>query len=107
MVAVVTRACVGTKDRACVDACPVEAFHEGDDQLYVHPEVCIDCVACVALCPVNAIYMDGDVPAERRSDIELNALVFTDQHQDGCGCGYCDATGKAFATLPVARSKRF
>jgi len=41
--------------------------------LYIHPEECIDCEACVAECPVDAIYRDADVPEEWSAFIELNA----------------------------------
>lgn len=61
---VITEPCIGTKDRSCVDVCPVDCIHgaEDDPQLYIDPEVCIDCGACVAACPVEAIYADADVP---------------------------------------------
>jgi ferredoxin len=45
-----------------------------DNQLIIHPEECIDCTACVAECPVQAIYAEGDVPAEFQSNIEVNAV---------------------------------
>jgi len=46
MTFVVAEPCIGVKDRACVDVCPVTCFYEGADQLYIHPEECIDCDAC-------------------------------------------------------------
>ena len=48
-------------------------FYELDGQLVIHPEDCIDCTACVAECPVEAIFADGAVPAEYQSNIEFNA----------------------------------
>ena len=59
----------GHKDtRACVDACPVlhpqkknRTYNDGrpvfDEvpQLYIDPVECIDCGACVPVCPVSAI----------------------------------------------------
>jgi ferredoxin len=30
--------------------------------LYIHPEECIDCGACEPVCPVDAIFMDEEVP---------------------------------------------
>ncbi len=39
----------------------------------IHPDECIDCMACVSECPVEAIYAEADVPAEFQSSIELNA----------------------------------
>jgi ferredoxin len=41
--------------------------------LYIHPEECIDCEACVPECPVEAIFLDTNVPAEWTSYIQLNA----------------------------------
>jgi ferredoxin len=43
-----------------------------DNQLLIHPDDCIDCTACVAECPVEAIYAEGDVPAEFQANIEFN-----------------------------------
>ncbi len=48
-------------------------FYELDDQLIIHPDECIDCTACVSECPVEAIYAEGDVPAEFGADIAFNA----------------------------------
>jgi NAD-dependent dihydropyrimidine dehydrogenase PreA subunit len=47
-----------------------------DPQLYIDPQVCIDCGACVAACPVEAIYADTDVPAKWEKYIEINAEYF-------------------------------
>ena len=106
MAYVVTGACIGVKDRACTAECPTECFHEGADQLYIHPELCIDCGHCVSLCPVSAIYIEAEVPADQSAFIEKNALVFTDQHQAGCGCGHCDPqTNRATGALPVAQPR--
>ncbi|MBI4861495.1 MAG: ferredoxin family protein [Candidatus Riflebacteria bacterium] len=71
MAHVVTPAC--NKDYACVEQCPVECFYEGDNQLYIHPDECIDCSACVSVCPANAIYAIDDVPAEHKASVEENA----------------------------------
>ena len=43
--------------------------------LYINPEDCIDCEACVAECPAEAIFYEDDVPKEFFSDIELNARM--------------------------------
>lgn len=74
---VVTEPCIGTKDKACVAVCPVECFYEGDDQLYINPEECIDCGLCVPECPVDAIYADDEVPEKWQSYIEKNSGVFS------------------------------
>ena len=68
---VITDPCIGTKDSACVDVCPVDCIHPRKDEpefesatmLYIHPEECIDCGACVPACPVSAIYESVDADA--------------------------------------------
>jgi ferredoxin--NADP+ reductase len=46
--------------------------------LFIDPEVCIDCGACVSACPVEAIYADSDVPAQYEKYTEINAEYFRD-----------------------------
>ncbi len=72
---VITEPCIGTKDKSCVDVCPVDCIHGGDDdpQLYIDPEVCIDCGACVSACPVEAIFADSDVPEKWGNYTVINA----------------------------------
>lgn len=64
MAFVVTDRCKGVLDRGCVDACPVDCIYEGDGMLHIHPEQCIDCEACMGVCPVEAIYPERDLPSE-------------------------------------------
>jgi len=78
MTHVVTEACINCKHTECVEVCPVDAFHEGPNFLVIDPDVCIDCVACVTECPVEAIYADGDVPASQRKFVHLNAELARD-----------------------------
>src|SRR5437867_13287635 len=73
MAHVVTNKCVACKFTDCVEVCPVTCFYELDDQLLIHPEDCIDCTACVAECPVEAIYAEGDVPGEFQNESDYNA----------------------------------
>jgi ferredoxin len=73
MAHVVTNKCVGCKFTDCVEICPVACFYEMDGQVVIHPEDCIDCAACVAECPVEAIYAEADVPEKYKPDIEFNA----------------------------------
>ena len=73
MAHVVTTKCVSCKFTDCVEVCPVACFYEVDSQLIIHPDECIDCTACVAQCPVEAIYVDNDVPAEYQESIAWNA----------------------------------
>ena len=49
--------CIDTKDGACIIACPIdECIEEGEESMYINPELCIDCGACIYECPVEAIY---------------------------------------------------
>lgn len=73
MAHVVCEPCRDCKYTDCVVVCPVDCFHEGERMLYIDPDVCIDCEACVPECPVEAIFMDQNVPAEWESYIKLNA----------------------------------
>lgn len=73
MAYIVTENCKHAKYTDCVEACPVEAFHEDDRMLYINPDECIDCDACVPACPVNAIYAEEDLPAKYKEWIALNA----------------------------------
>jgi ferredoxin len=70
---VITEACISVKDKSCVDVCPVDCIYEGSDQLYIHPDECIDCGACEPECPVTAIFPEEDVPTEQLAFIKLNA----------------------------------
>ena len=73
--------CIGTKDTACVDVCPVDCIHprkdeegfDGAEMLYIDPEVCIDCGACEPACPVQAIFPADLVPDQWKNYIEINA----------------------------------
>jgi len=73
MAHIVTAKCVDCKFTDCVEVCPVACFYELDRQLIIHPEECIDCTACVAECPVEAIYADSALPAEFQESVEWNA----------------------------------
>lgn len=73
MAYVVTAPCYGCKYTDCVTVCPMDAFREGDQMLYIDPDSCVDCDACRSECPVAAIYPDWEVPAEWNDFIALNA----------------------------------
>ena len=45
--------------------------------LYIHPEECIDCEACVPECPVEAIFHEDNLPEEWTDYTELNAELAT------------------------------
>lgn len=75
MAMVVTKPCEGCKYTDCVVVCPTECFHEGETMLYIDPENCIDCEACIPECPVEAIFHEDNVPEEWTSYIELNRVM--------------------------------
>ena len=95
MAYVITSKCVGTCNTACVDVCPCDCIigpipldrlrevplaergkRFGDIQMFIDPDECIDCGACLDECPVAAIYLDDDVPEAHREDINRNAAFF-------------------------------
>ena len=73
MAHVVCEPCDNCKYTDCVVVCPSESFHEDDKMVYINPDDCIDCEACVPECPVEAIFQEDDVPDQWQSFIELNA----------------------------------
>jgi ferredoxin len=73
MTHVVTENCTGCRFTDCVSVCPVSCFHGDDERLYIDPSACIDCGACVPLCPVSAIAEDLDLEEDRINWLEVNA----------------------------------
>jgi NAD-dependent dihydropyrimidine dehydrogenase PreA subunit len=76
MTYVITEACIGIKDASCVDVCPVDCIHEGEDQFFIDPDECIECAACEPECPVNAIFAEEDLPEAMKRYTEINAQFF-------------------------------
>jgi ferredoxin len=72
MTTIVTDDCQRSRFTECVMVCPVGGFHGDDEMLYIDPDVCINCGACVSVCPVQAIYEDP-IPPDKRHWIEINA----------------------------------
>ena len=73
MTHVVAEPCFACKYTDCVVVCPVECFYEGEKMVYIHPDECIDCEACVPECPVEAIFHEDNLPAEWKDFKPLNA----------------------------------
>jgi NAD-dependent dihydropyrimidine dehydrogenase PreA subunit len=84
---IIAEPCIATKDTACVDSCPVDCIHPTKDepdfasseQLYIDPDVCIDCGLCVDECPVQAIFQDEDLPQEWSKYVQLNIDYYKDK----------------------------
>lgn len=81
---IIGQPCIGTKDTACVDVCPVDCIHPTKDeakfstseQLYIDPDTCIDCGLCVDECPVKAIFPEEDLPDEWKQFVGKNAEYY-------------------------------
>lgn len=75
MAYVVAEPCIRCKYTDCVEVCPVDCFHEGENFLVIDPDGCIDCSLCVDECPAGAIFELSALPAEYAPYIELNAQL--------------------------------
>ena len=78
MAYVIVESCIDVKDKACVEVCPVDCIYEGADQLFIHPDECIDWGAREPVCPVKAIFAEDETPEQSRHFIELNRQFFVD-----------------------------
>ena len=85
MTHIIAEPCIGTKDASCVAVCPVDCIHPTPDEirdfaeetmLYIDPAICIDCGLCVDECPVNAIFLEDQLPEQWRKYIQINAEYF-------------------------------
>lgn len=70
MTYVVTDNCIACKYTDCVEVCPVDCFHEGENMLVIDPDECIDCGVCEPECPADAIRPDTEPAME--DWVELN-----------------------------------
>jgi ferredoxin len=67
---VIAEPCLGKKDASCTEVCPVDCIHPTTDesdfaqaaQLYIDPDECIDCDACVEACPFDATFAEDQLP---------------------------------------------
>ena len=92
MAYVISQKCVGTCDSACVDVCPVDCIagpvpiaelrtvppHERGGrfpgvQLFIDPDECTNCGACLPECPADAIEYER---AAAPDDVARNADFF-------------------------------
>jgi ferredoxin--NADP+ reductase len=70
-----------------VYSCPVNCIHPSPDEpefaraemLYIDPDACVDCGACVSACPVGAIRADTRLADEQLPFIAVNAGHFPDR----------------------------
>lgn len=89
MAHVITRPCCN--DASCVAVCPVNCIHPTPDEpafftaesLYIDPDTCIDCGACIDECPVEAIIPDDQLDERDEPYLQINADYYTDHDVDG------------------------
>jgi len=81
---IIGKPCVSVCDTACVSVCPVDCINGPIDvegigeevqgmtkeelegkMLYINPDECIDCGACLPECPVEAIYDSEEEAIEK------------------------------------------
>jgi ferredoxin--NADP+ reductase len=81
---VITQNCC--TDASCVPACPVDCIRHipdssgvGNQMLYIDPVACVDCGACLQVCPVGAIYYEDDLPGGQSKFRDINADFFARQ----------------------------
>lgn len=110
MAYVIGAACVDVMDRSCVEQCPVDCIYEGRRKLYINPAECIDCGACEATCPVEAITAQPSASANWLQDsVEFFDSVLPGRNPLGSpggatGVGPAGADGPEVAAVPVHES---
>jgi ferredoxin len=72
MTVVVTDNCERCRFTECVTVCPVSCFHADEHMVFVDPGTCVDCGACVPVCPVQAIYFEHDLPKDQARWLAIN-----------------------------------
>ena len=70
---VIAEPCIGVVDKSCMTVCPVDFIYDGGEMVFINPDECIDCGLCEPECPVNAIFVDSDVPPDWKRYVEMNA----------------------------------
>jgi len=110
---VIAEPCIHVKDKACVEVCPVDCIYEGPEQLFIHPDECIDCGACEPVCPVTAIFAEDETPEPWKPFIDLNKQFFVEnpgvevqQDLSGCRGRSCTSTGESRSGASTSRAAR-
>ena len=88
---IIAEPCIGTKDTACVDVCPVDCIHPRKDEggfataemLYIDPDVCIQCGNCEPACPVTAIFTEETIPEKWKHFLQVNADWYKNNRSRG------------------------
>jgi NAD-dependent dihydropyrimidine dehydrogenase PreA subunit len=102
MTYVIKNDCIDVKDQKCQKVCPVDCIYFGERAAYIQPEECIDCGACVDVCPVHAIAYEGDLAPEDRYLIARQRETFQNVGSPGGSraFGPIPADHPAVATMP-------
>lgn len=79
MAFVITAPCRNELAAECVEVCPVDCIEKGDDQYYIDPDICIDCGACQAVCPVEAIFYEEDLRPDEEVFLEKAKEFFSNR----------------------------
>ena len=83
MTYVISDECVDVMDKSCVRECPVDCIYEGERSMYIHPDECIDCGACEATCPVQAIVFDIDLEDDQQHLLERTVTFIAETGASG------------------------
>jgi NAD-dependent dihydropyrimidine dehydrogenase PreA subunit len=81
MTTVIAEPCIGVKDKACVEVCPLDCIYEGAKMLYINPDECIDCGACQPVCPMSAIFLEEELPEKWKHFVAINRNFFPDRDE--------------------------
>ena len=73
MTYLVTDICIGCKHTDCIEVCPVDCFHEGENFIVIDPDECVDCGLCEIECPVDAICSESNLHPHQLPLLALNA----------------------------------
>jgi ferredoxin len=61
---------------AAISPGPNDPEFQNVEQLFINPSVCIDCGACVDVCPVLAIFQPASLPEQWQHYVEINRQYF-------------------------------
>ncbi|MBO0909826.1 ferredoxin [Arthrobacter sunyaminii] len=103
MAYVITEECVDIQDKSCMQECPADCIFEGRRMTYIDPALCIDCGACITACPVDAVYYEAELPAEKENYLEYNERFFEEvtTPKSGRKAGKIDHDVEEITALPA------